>query len=67
MAITHTGWCDMDTDNFLAYLDFCVCRAEFENDILLWNDEFQAYETVQDAKTRKRMIMEENEDFDIPY
>ncbi len=47
--------------------EFCVCRAEFENDTLLWNDEFQAYETVQDAQTRKRLLMEELENFDIPY
>lgn len=47
--------------------EFCVCRAEFENDTLLWNEEFQAYETVRDAKHRVKMIMEEDEDFDIPY
>jgi hypothetical protein len=52
-------------DDFLQ--NFCVCRAEFENDTLIWNDEYQAYETVQDAKLRERMIMEDLEDFNIPY
>ena len=47
--------------------EFCVCRAEFENDDLLWNDEFQTWESVEEAKLRERIIMEENEDFDNPY
>lgn len=47
--------------------EFYICRSEFENDDLLWNDEFQAWESVEEAKLRERMIMEENEDFDIPY
>lgn len=55
-----TGRCDMDED-------FYVCRAEFENDTLLWNDEFQAWKTVEDAKTRERILIEELEDFEIPY
>lgn len=54
-------------DDIIAYLDYVMCRTEFENDTLLWNDEYQAYETVQDAKTRERILMEELEDFDIPY
>lgn len=57
----------MDYDDIAAYVNYVMCRTEFENDTLLWNDEFQAYETVQDAKTRERILMEELEDFDIPY
>lgn len=64
MDINIIGWCDMEKE-FLE--EFCVCRAEFENDDLLWNDEFQTWESVEEAKLRERIIMEEDEDFDIPY
>lgn len=57
----------MDFDDIPALLDFVMYRIEFENDTLLWNDEFQAYETVEDAKTREKINMEELEDFDIPF
>lgn len=60
-ATNIIGWCDME-DDFLE--EFYVCRAEFENDTWLWNDE---YPNVQEAEMQKRILMEELEDFDIPY
>lgn len=67
-----------ETENdLLTYLNRCACHPAYEDDYqyqnpsgfdtLIWNDEFQAYETVQDAKTREKFLMEELEDFDIPY
>lgn len=55
-------------DDIIAYLDYCVCRAEFENDEALWGDDL--IELNEDDNSPKMTIFEKYKDEElgeIPY
>lgn len=43
-------------DDIIAYLDYCVCRAEFENDEIIWGDELTH---LNDHENSPKMTIQE--------
>lgn len=64
MDINIIGWCDMEKE-FLE--EFCVCRAEFENDDFIWGEDIT--ELKEDENSPRMKIFEKckDEDLTIPF
>lgn len=55
-------------DDIIAYLDYVMCRTEFENDEVIWGKD--AIELNEDENSPKMTIQEKYKDElleDIPY